>query len=614
MKLGGYMGKILYVDLTTRLVSTKNLEEAVAKRFLGGSGLGTKILLEETTHFTEPFSEDNVIIFSTGPLTGTGLFNSDRFSVVTKSPLTGIFSESSAGGYWGSKFKRCGFDTLIIKGKANSPVYLAISNDSCKIMDASHLWGLDTFEATDLLKDMWGQAARAAIIGPAGENKVPFACIISDGKHGRVVGRCGAGAVMGSKNLKAVVVNGTKKIEIVNREAIKNVNEILSKNIRQNMKGMEYYGTSGGLEGSHDLGNLPIKNFSLGVWKEGAQKTNGIALAETLLKGAYHCGSCMINCGRIVVAKGGKYDKQEIAGPEYETMALMGGNLLNDNLESIIKANELCNRYGLDTISTGGVIAFAMEAWEKGLIDSNFTNGMEIKWGNKEVILSLIQLIGENRDLGEFLGKGVKQMAKEIGGIAHEFAIEVKGLELPAHDGRAKHTAALGMATSARGGCHLSAFAHDFEEGATIKDLGVPPLTDRFDKEGKALFTVLMQNLMGVFDSATICKFALHAGITVEPLVEAINATTGWNLDTVELFQIGERIFNAKRIYNMKNGISRKDDTLPVRMLRQRKEGGSNQLPPLDEMIGEYYDYRGWDEFGCPSQSKVTQLGLEEYF
>jgi aldehyde:ferredoxin oxidoreductase len=321
----------------------------------------------------------------------------------------------------------------------------------------------------------------------------------------------------------------------------------------------------------------------------------------------------MISCGRVVKAKGGPYDGQEVAGPEYETLGLMGTNLMNDDLPTIIKSNELCNRYGLDTISTAGVIGFGMEAWEKGLLTEKDCGDLALEWGKSEVITTLIKQIGNRTGVGELLGQGVRKASDQLGPLAKEFAAEVKGLEPPAHDGRAKMTAALGMATSARGACHLSGFGHDFEEGAELKDLGSPTLPDRFTREGKAENVFRMQNLMGVIDSAIVCKFPLFGGLTVDPLISAINAVTGWDLDREEFFLTGERIFNIKRLYNNRLGISRKDDTLPQRMLKLKRGGGTNHLPPLNEMLSEYYQYRGWDEFGIPTEEKIKELGLEEY-
>jgi aldehyde:ferredoxin oxidoreductase len=607
------MGKILRIDLSTSSVKVDELEEKTARKYLGGCGLGSKILSDETGPETNPLGAENVMVFASGPLNGSGLFNSNRFDVVSKSPLTGIFAESSAGGYWGGKFKACGYDALVIKGVSEKPVYISITETSVEIKDAAFIWGKDTFDSTDILKEAEGKNAKAAVIGEAGEKQVLISCIITDGIHGRALGRCGLGAVMGSKNLKAVVVNGNLKPKLADSTVIKNISKSMSVLIKQNMKAMEEAGTANGLQASEELGNLPVKNWYQGSWAEGAKKTTGFTLTKTLLTGNYNCGSCMIKCGRIVKVEGGPHHGKMTAGPEYETMGLMGTNLLNDNISAILKANELCNRYGLDTISAGGVLGFAMEAWEHGLITAKDTDGIQMEWGRTDAIEKMLEQIGEKRSFGAVLGGGVKRASLEIGGISGEFAAEVKGLEPPAHDGRAKFTAAIGMATSARGACHLSGFSHDFEEGAVLEDLGLPALSDRFISEGKAENVARMQNLMGMLDSAVACKFALFGGLTINPLIDAINAATGWNMDREEFFRTGERIFNIKRLYNAKLGLSRKDDTLPIRMLRHIRGGGTNHLPPLNIMLNEYYRIRGWNEFGLPTDKKTAELELEEY-
>jgi aldehyde:ferredoxin oxidoreductase len=431
--------------------------------------------------------------------------------------------------------------------------------------------------------------------------------------HGRALGRCGVGAVMGSKKLKAIVANGTKKVPVANPDAIREINKSMSLIIKRDMQGMKDAGTGGGLEASEELGNLPVRNWGQGSWKDGAVKTTGMTMTRDRLTSTYSCGTCMISCGRVVTAEGGPYDGREMAGPEYETLGLMGTNLMNDNLDTVIKANELCNRYGLDTISAAGVLGFTMEAAELGLLKEADFAGVPLEWGSPKTIEGLLEAIAFRTGPGDLLARGVRELAEVLGPPAREIAAHVKGLEPPAHDGRAKFTAAIGMATSARGACHLSGFAHDFEEGAVLEDLGSPALTDRFTPVGKAENVFRMQNLMGLIDSAVTCKFPLFGGLTVNPLIAAINAATGWDLDRDEFFRMGERIFNIKRLYNNRLGITRMDDTLPPRMLRLRRGGGTDHLPPLNEMLEEYYRYRGWDEFGRPGRAKTAELGLEKY-
>ena len=612
MKAKGYWGRILRVDLSSGKVSAEGLADGTARKYIGGSGLGARILYDETTPQTDPLGPENPLIFAVGPLTGTRIFNSNRFQVVARSPLTGIYGEANCGGFWGEMFKLCGYDALVVKGQSKKPVYLYIDDDSVKIEDASSLWGIETFEVDRYFKDTFGKPTEAAVIGPAGENLVKIANIITDGTHGRAVGRCGMGALMGSKKLKAVVVRGTKKLLIAHEDRVRDLMKKLGPQMNENVAlALRQFGTSGGMEYCEDIGNLPVKNWYQGPWPEGAKKISGQAMAAGILTDNYHCGRCVISCGRTVKAVGGPYDGLEVGGPEYETLGLLGSNLLVDDLSAIAKSNELCNRFGLDTISTGGVIGFAMEAFERGLVTEEDLGGVKPAWGDGKAVHEMIRKIAFREDLGDVLAEGVVSASKEIGGVAPEFAIHVKGLEPPAHDPRAKMTVAVGFATSNRGACHLQAFTHDFEEGQVIEDLGSPALTDRFTSEGKAENVFRMQNLMSMFDSLTACKFSLFGGMTVKPLAEFVSHVTGWDFDDAEFMETGDRLYCLKRMYNVRLGISRKDDTLPPRMLVHRRGGGTNVLPPINVMLNEYYEYRGWDEFGIPTSERLSALGLE---
>jgi len=611
MKAKGYMGKILYIDVGNQKSEDRPLSDHLAEKYIGGSGLGAKLLYDATTAETEPLGPENPLIFSVGPLTGTQIYNTNRFEVIAKSPLTGIYGEANCGGYWGETFKKCGYDALFITGKADNPITIVLVDDQVKIEDAASLWGKETFEVDRILKHKYGESSQIACIGPAGENLVKFANITTDGTHARAIGRCGFGAVMGSKNIKAIAVVGNKEIRPAHPEQMRSLIKKLGPPMSGFRKAIGAYGTSGGMEMCEEIGNIPIKNWFQGSFPEGAKKISGQRMAETILTKNYHCGRCVLSCGRVVRAVGGPYDGEEIGGPEYETIGLLGSNCLIDNLEAIAKANELCNRFGLDTISTGGVIGFAMEAYERGLISKKDTDGIDLTWGNEAAVLSLIEMIAAKQGFGAVLANGVKAAAEQIGGVASEFALHVKGLEPPAHDPRAKMTVALGYATSNRGACHLQAFTHDFEEGVDLPDLGSPQLVDRFTPVGKAENVYRMQNLMSMLDSLTCCKFALFGGMTVEPLTKFLNCVTGRDLSTDDFFNAGDRIFTIKRMYNVRLGISRKDDTLPPRMLSQKRGGGTDALPPLGEMLSEYYEYRGWDEFGIPKMEKLKELGID---
>jgi len=437
MRLKGYMGKVLRIDLTHSKGRVEDLKEEWADQFIGGSGLGTKFLYEMTDERTNPLGPDNPLIFMTGPFTGTSVPLSGRHAVVSRSPLTGIFGESDVGGSWGATLKKSGFDGIIITGKAGNPVYLWVHDGKWEIRDASHLWGKDTYEIDPLLKSETHEKAVVSTIGQAGEHQVFISSIMTDGKDARAAGRCGMGAVMGSKNLKAIVVYGTGNVSVYDPERVRQLPKEFSQRINQNAENFKNYGTAGALSTFEAMGTLPLQNWKfVGRWEESAEKINGFTITETLLKGRYFCDACILGCGRKVKVEKGPYAGVDGAGPEYETLALLGSNCLIDNLEALCFANELCNRFGLDTISTGGVVAFAMEAYEKGLIDREDTSGIELRWGSVEALIEMIKMIAQKKGLGELLGKGIKKASEEIGKNSLEFAMHIKGLEMPAHDPR----------------------------------------------------------------------------------------------------------------------------------------------------------------------------------
>jgi len=607
----GYFFEVLYVDLTAGKKHTEQFNEETYRKYIGGSGLGARLLFDGTSKNTDALGPENLLIFAVGPLTGTRVFNSNRFEVISKSPLTGIYGEANCGGYWGESFKRCGYDALVVSGNAKSPTYICIDEDGVQLEDASEIWGMDTFYTDRFFKQRYGANSQAAVIGPAGENIVLFASIMTDGLHGRAIGRCGLGAVMGSKNLKGVVVRGSKTVEVADPKGISAIQKDMAALMNGDLpKTIRELGTTGGVEFCEEIGNLPIRNWFQGSWPEGAEKISGQRMADTILVNNYGCGRCALRCGRVVRASGGDYDRQEIGGPEYETVGMLGSNCLVDDITKIAKANELCNRYGMDTISTGGVIGFAMEAYDRQLITKKDLGGLALEWGNGDAMIDMISQIALRKGWGNELANGVRRTAEKIGGLSSEFAIHVKGLEPPAHDPRAKMSSALQLATSNRGACHLQAFTSDFDEGLYIPDLGVPQMKDRFATEGKAENVIRMQHLMSMFDSLTCCKFLLFAETKVNHLLNLLNCVTGWDVGYEEFFQTGERIFNLKRLYNTRLGISRKDDNLPLRLLTHRRGGGTEALPPLYQMLSEYYEIRQWDELGIPTDTKIEELGL----
>lgn len=630
--LYGYMGEVLKINLSNKDIKKEKLTEGDLRKFIGGSGLGAKYLFELTGQQTDPLGEDNVLIFMTGPITGIKSFSADRFEVITKSPLTEIFAESNCGGRWGSMLKKSGFDGIIISGRSDKPVNIYINNKEVKILDASSTWGLDTFDTQSKLKETINPRCEIVCIGPAGEKLVRYASIATGSKNSRITGRCGCGTVMGSKKLKAIAVYGNYDINIFDPENLQSFQKRHIKEIVRETKPLHEYGTS--LENVYleEIGNMPVKNWTKSKFKN-IENLSGQAMARTILKKKYYCGNCIIGCGRLIEIEKGKYKTSGlIGGPEYETMAMLGSNLFIDNLEAVSKYNEICNRYGLDTMTTGSIIGFMMECYEKGLIDKDELDGIDLKWGDEDAVKEILMKIINRDGIGMLLGEGIRAIVKKLGNRSKEFAAEIKGLDFPAHDPRCKMGTGLGYATSNRGACHLQAMTVDFENGASIPEtghpetydklsiasvpeIGIPEPLDRFDVKSKPEFVIRLQNLMCIYDSINCCKFIIFGGIALEELCEILKLTTGFDYKKEEILKIGEGMFNLKRLYNSKCGISRKDDTLPKRFLTQKREDGksADKLPPLEEMLDDYYILRGWDNNGIPSKEKIDELGLNDF-
>lgn len=613
--LKGYTGKILKIYLSNSNIEVKKLDEETLKRYIGGSGLAARIVYDTTLFQTPALSPENPLVFMTGPFTGTKVPTSGRHSIAAKSPLTGIWGESDVGGSWGFSLKNAGYDGIIFTGISERPVYVWIHNDKVELRDASFLWGMDTYKLETILKAETDRDASVACIGPAGESLVKFSAIMHDGKHARAAGRCGLGAVMGSKRLKAVVVKGDRKQQIADEKGLLNA-------IRDSVPGMvkktehlRKYGTSGSVETLEEMGDIPIKNWQERTWQEGASKISGVRMVDTIYSGDYYCNTCVIGCGKEISITEGRYAGVEGAAAEHETVAMLGSLCMVDDLEAISMANQLCNQYGMDTISTGGAVAFAMEAYERGLIGPADTDGIVLSWGNAEAMVEIVRRIGTRTgNIGRLLGEGVRKAAEALGDPALEFAIHVKGMELPAHDPRAFGSLALGYATSNRGACHLQAYSHPLEGWITMPDLGYPECLDPHNDEGKAVMVARLQDLMCMFDSLKLCKFSLFGGISATDLVAYLHCITGCDMDLEEFMKIGDRIFTLKRLYNCRCGIGRKDDILPPRLLERRRgdKGAEDYLPDLGKMLNEYYQYRGWKEDGIPSEEKIREVGLDD--
>lgn len=582
---------ILYVSLSDRTIRREPIPVDLYEQFLGGRGLGVKLLYDNLRPGVDPLSPENWLIFAVGPSTGSIVPTAGRFEVITKSPQTGTIFDSNCGGYFGPQLRRAGYAAVVFEGKSNDPVYLWINDDEVEVRDASAVWGKDTGATTDMLLQMTDEKAQVACIGPAGENLVKMAAIIND-KH-RAAGRGGVGAVMGSKGLKAVVVKGTKSVAVYDKERLNNAvvrARRLFKRSGVTDKSLPVYGTAVLVNVINEYGMLPTHNFQEGTFND-AEGVSGEKLLERLLVKTYNCYGCPIGCGRISRVHG-----KDVGGPEYESIWALGPQCGVNDLEWIAEANHKCNLLGMDTISVGSTIGCAMELVQRGKLEAS------LKFGDTMGILELLEDIGYRRGLGNDLAEGSRRLAEKYG--APELSMHVKGLEIPAYDPRGVQGHGLGYATSNRGGCHLRSYLI----GPEI--LGAPVLVDRDKTEGKASLVILYQNLSAAMDAMVVCRFTNFA-LTVDDYAEMISAGTGLEMTGKDFLRVGARIWNLERIFNMREGFTSEDDRLPKRFSEPLPEGGSrNRVSHAGELLPEYYRLRGWDMDGSPTDETRASLGL----
>lgn len=594
----GYQGKILRIDLSKGVSTVENLDLELAKKFVGGRGLGTKLFVDEVSPSIEPFSPENKILFATGPLTGTPTPTGGRYMVVTKSPLTGTIASSNSGGYWGAELKFAGYDVIIVEGKSEKPVYVMIEDDTVEIRDAAHLWGKVVSDTTDTLMKEVPEKSRVMTIGPAGEKLSNMAAVMND--VSRAAGRSGVGAVMGSKNLKAITVRGTKKVALANEEELKAVVKDCNAKIRENGvtgQGLPAYGTAVLVNIINEGGVFPTNNFQLSQFSE-AEDTSGELLAEKYMVKKDPCYRCPIACGRYC-----KVDDIEGGGPEYETIWAFGGDCGVSDMPSIIKANFWCNEYGLDTISTGATIAAAMELYQKGFIKDADLGGVSLDFGNSDAVVEWTKLIGKREGLGDKMADGSYRLADSYG--VPELSMSVKKQELPAYDPRAIQGQGLQYATSNRGGCHVRGYL------ISPEILGLPEKLDRFTIEGKAAWVKIFQDFTAFIDASGLClftSFAMGAG-DYAAMTNAVIGTE-WTADDVLL--AGERIWNIERVFNLDAGVDPSQDTLPKRLLEDPIPEGPSKgnVSRLSELLPEYYELRGWGADGIPTVERKELLGL----
>ncbi len=610
----GYHGKVLKIDLSEETQEEIEIAEENYKKYFAGSGLAGWLLNSEFDSDLSPLSEEAPLMFMAGMLTGTRIPTACKVSVVGKSPLTGIWAESTVGGFFGSQLKKTGYDGLILTGKASNPVSLLIDEDEVEIKNAEDLWGEDVYATEKKIKEEHGKEFEVASLGPAGEKQALIAGIMIGGRETRAAGRCGMGALMGSKNVKAVAVTGDQKPTLYDKDGLNDHLKQFIPELQDKAEGLTKFGTAGGVMGVEANGDLPIKNWTLGSWEEGAEKISGQTLDETVVTGHYSCYACPIRCGKDVEVRVGPYEGEEGHGPEYETAAAFGSMVLNDDPDYLCAANDLCNRYGLDTISTGNAVAMAIESFQKGLITEEDTGGLTLDWGDGEAVLELIEKIAAREDIGDVLAKGVKKAAEELGGLAEEFAVHTKGLSYAFHDPRAFTSMAGNYATANRGACHLEALSYFTESGTyPPENFGFEKELDPHHHENKGELAAVIQNFMNLFNALGLCKFLIQGEVTTEDFTDWVNLVTGWDFDVDDIFETGERLHNMKRMYNVKQGISRKDDKLPPRLLSHDRETGRSggNLPHLGRILNDYYKERGWSQEGIPEKEKLESLGLE---
>jgi aldehyde:ferredoxin oxidoreductase len=617
----GYNGKILRVDLERESIDVEEPNEMVYSRYLGGGTLALYYLLKELKPKTDPLSSENILVFSGSVISGTPAAGLSRFSVAAKSPLTNAFGEAEAGGWWIPELKFAGFDAILIKGRAKQPVYLWIHEGEAEIRDASSIWGKYSKETQEeIRRELGDDSIRIALIGPAGEKKVKAACILNELKH--VNGRTGLGAVMGSKNLKAIAVRGRKRMKVADEDSVKRLTRWLKDTYEEPYFSIGNLGTSRVTTMLSEQGILPTFNFREGSFT-GAETISGETMSKTILVRRGTCYGCFVRCKREVEVGAPYFVDPIYGGPEYETVAAFGSMCGIGDLKAISKANQLCNAYGLDTISTGGLISFAMECYEKGILTKRETSGLELHFGNIDAMLRMVEMIGGREGIGDILAEGMLRAAEKIGKGAEDFAIHVKGMPVPLHEPRGKVGVGLGYAVSATGPDHME-YPHDpfwaTEAGiALLRPLGIFEPVDVFDLgPQKVRIFVYLQQYWNLLNSLGVCMFTAKpfGPQTLNGIVDYVKAVTGWETSLFDLLKVGERHANMARIFNLREGFTARDDTLPNRFFRPM-EGGTLKGKKIDKKefssaVETYYEMMGWDpETGAPKKAKLAELDLD---
>lgn len=604
--MDGYLGTILRVDLTAGTVWDEPLNAAYARDFVGGSGLAARYAYDMVTAETDPLGPDNPLIVMTGPMVGTAMPSAGRHSVCALSPATGLWGEANAGGFFGAELRFAGYDGLIVTGAADHPVWLSVVNGEAVLHDAADLWGLDSYATqTQVRASMRESRARVACIGQAGENRAAMAAVMND--HGRAAGRTGMGAVMGSKNLKAIGVRGRAKVPVADAEALNAIAREIIDNLDDDMAAMsiQMAGTAGYVDMALMYGDLPIRYYQQDEWDE-ASSLSGILMLDDFQNRAVACYRCPIACGRETRAP--NYGLEKVDGPEYETLGALGTLVMVSDQEAVIVAGHLCNVYGLDTISTGATIALACELFERGILTAEDTGGLDIRYGNAAMVHTLIEMMAKREGFGAILADGSQALAERFG--VPELAVTVNKLEVPMHDPRAFSATAATYALSSRGACHMQGDMYSVDTGqGPAYELGIVP-GERFDSSAeKGRTTARQQAWRALYNALILCQFQ-NPG--VERVLGALNAVTGWDLSTDDLMTLGKRIVTLKRLLNLRRGLTRADERLPDLLLQPLDGSTEGNVPDLEALLAGAYAEYGWNlATGVPLEETLAHLELE---
>jgi len=615
--MNGNTGKIADINLSTGIVKILELPVDTYRRYIGGSGLAARIFWDRADFSADPLSPEAILILMNGPLTGIKLSGVSRMNATARSPLTGGIAESSCGGHFPPALRLAGFDGLILSGRAKRPSVLLIENESVSVRDAGNLWGMGVLECTRELKKTYGKKSTSLVIGPAGENGVPFACILNEAHH--AFGRCGMGAVMGAKNLKALVVqSGAGTLSLADPDRIKSLTRELNPRIKDYLISqiLHDYGTSGNLEGHMYDGDVPMRNWTSSYDEEMASALTGSTLSETYLKKTATCAYCAVACKRIVQVDEGPFAVEEGPGPEYETVVAFGCLQGSPDLAAVCKAARICNDLGMDTISAGATIAWAMEAYEKGHLTNEQTDGISLKWGDMETVVNRIlpAMAARSGKLGALLSMGSAAAARAIGGQSIEYTAQSKGLEAPMHDPRGGHGHAVAYAVSPRGACHVQTAMHFMETGAcNYPEIGFEFDLEALTHEKKAETMVLAAAIGSIENSACLCQFA-DRSLTLPEIVELINAAAGYGYDVSSMMEAGLRIFHLKRCINYRFGLNASNDDLTPRLKEPARDGYTAGIEiNFEEMKNKFYELMEFDPaMGVSSRERLVALGLIE--